>query len=114
MLLFHLLTNAYESFLLGPCDTVDPMIQLDVTQSADGGLEIRVRDNGPGIHPETLELLRQFVPGHTTKKNKGTGFGLPTAQRYAEAHGGALWIDSMEGEGAEITVAIPMETEDEL
>lgn len=114
MMLFHLIANAYESFLLGPGSVPDPQIQLEITQTGDGSLEIRVRDNGPGIHPETLDLLRQFVPGHTTKKNKGTGFGLPTAQRYAEAHGGALWIDSVEGEGAEITVAIPMDTEDEL
>jgi hypothetical protein len=61
----------------------------------DDRVEIVVTDNGAGIAADDLVDIRPFRPGTSTKKNQGgTGFGLPTAYRYAVAHGGGLAIES--------------------
>jgi two-component system sensor kinase FixL len=51
---------------------------------------ISIADSGPGIPPEVREKL--FTPFFTTK-SRGTGLGLSTARRFAEAQGGSLTID---------------------
>lgn len=67
------------------------------------GIEISIRDNGPGIPPAVKE--RVFDPFFTTKA-KGTGLGMAIAKRIVEAHGGRIAIgDSTPG--AEITITLP-------
>lgn len=61
-----------------------------------GSVELLVRDDGPGIAPEHVGRL--FEPFFTTKAG-GTGLGLATAARIAEAHGGALELVPGEGLG---------------
>ena len=50
-------------------------------------LVLEIADDGPGLGEEVRKHL--FEPFFTTKPN-GTGLGLPTSQRYVEAHGGTL------------------------
>ncbi|MBP85192.1 MAG: hypothetical protein CMJ64_00485 [Planctomycetaceae bacterium] len=72
-------------------------------------IELAVEDDGDGMSAEDLEEIREFVPGQTTKKQEGTGFGLPTAKKYIEAHGGEMGIDSRDGEGTCVTIILPTE-----
>lgn len=59
---------------------------------------IEVRDTGCGIAREHLAQI--FDPFFTTKPlNKGSGLGLYNAKLFAEKHGGAIAVDSVEGEG---------------
>jgi signal transduction histidine kinase len=59
-----------------------------VRAGQDGGqVFLDVEDDGPGVPAEHAEAL--FEPFFTTKEG-GTGLGLPTAARIAEAHGGTL------------------------
>lgn len=51
------------------------------------------------LHPERLAVL----PG-------GLGLGLPLCRRIAEGHGGRLLLDSREGQGTTVTLALPDET----
>jgi signal transduction histidine kinase len=68
-------------------------------------LVIRVRDNGPGI-PEELRG-HVFEPFFTTKPaGQGTGLGLPTARRIAEAHGGRLILCDASGTGTTFEMVI--------
>jgi len=61
-------------------------------------LVIRVRDNGPGIPEELRDHV--FEPFFTTKPaGKGTGLGLPTTRRIAEAQGGRLILCDASGAG---------------
>jgi signal transduction histidine kinase len=57
------------------------------TGRVDGGVRIRVADDGPGI-PRELRA-RVFEPGFSTKP-AGWGIGLPLARRIVEGHGGKL------------------------
>lgn len=68
-------------------------------------LVIRVRDNGPGIPEELRDHV--FEPFFTTKPaGKGTGLGLPTARRIAEAHGGRLILCDASGAGTTFEMVI--------
>jgi PAS domain S-box-containing protein len=57
------------------------------------GLELTVRDTGPGIPPEILPHV--FDPFFTTKPaGQGTGLGLAITRRVAEDHRGRIDIES--------------------
>jgi len=74
-------------------------------------VDLVIEDNAIGFGTEDLRLIRQFIPGQTTLKHDGTGFGLPTAKRYIEAHGGSLEIDSQEGVGTRVSLRLPLAEE---
>jgi signal transduction histidine kinase/ligand-binding sensor domain-containing protein len=58
-------------------------------------LEMRVQDNGCGMHDETLNLRR---PGH---------YGLAGMQERAERLGGSISVRSCLGEGTEVNLSVP-------
>ena len=59
---------------------------------AEGGVEIRVEDEGPGI----ADSANLFVPFFTTKPD-GSGIGLALGRQIAEAHGGTLTLENRAG-----------------
>ncbi len=65
-----------------------------------------------GLSVEELDEVRRFVPGGTSKKTHGTGFGLPIAKRKLEDHGGFLAIDSQEDVGTTVTITLPLEAKE--
>jgi PAS domain S-box-containing protein len=69
---------------------------------------VHVRDGGPGIPGDKMPLLfRKFVQVHTTGA-KGTGLGLFICKGIVEAHGGRIWAESREGEGATFSFTLPV------
>ena len=72
-------------------------------------VRVVIQDNGPGLAESDLRELQEFVPGRTTKKNHGTGYGLPIARRYVLAHQGRFSIDSRRGSGTTVTIQLPLE-----
>ncbi len=81
------------------------------TKATDGGIEIRVRDNGPGIPQENIDKL--FTPFFTTKPTgSGTGLGLSISYDIVtKMHNGRLTVDSSPGEYTEFCVFIPGDLE---
>ncbi len=74
--------------------------------SADEG-QIIVADTGPGFSPEALEHL--FEVGFTTKSDRGgSGNGLSALAPFVDGAGGSIAVDSVPGEGATITVTLPL------
>ncbi len=67
------------------------------------GIEILIRDNGPGIPPAVKQ--RVFDAFFTTK-TKGTGLGMAIARRIVDAHGGQIVIGDS-SPGAEIMITLP-------
>jgi PAS domain S-box-containing protein len=77
-------------------------------------LRISVSDDGIGITEEGLgQLFRPFtqVDSGLNRKFEGTGLGLAMVKLLAELHGGAVAMESAEGEGSVFTVWLPMRTE---
>ena len=78
------------------------------TRARPGGIEIRVRDNGPGMPGHVRE--RVFEPFFTTKPaGEGTGLGLSLSHEIiTKGHGGTLTVESEEGSGTEFVVTLPV------
>jgi PAS domain S-box-containing protein len=74
------------------------------TTPAEGEIEIRVADQGPGLAPQVVERL--FDPFLTTKAS-GMGMGLSISPSIVTAHGGRIWHTSNEGGGTTFHVALP-------
>ena len=70
-------------------------------------IEIRIRDNGPGIAPEIIDKI--FVPFFTTKPaGSGVGLGLSLCNDIiVQQHGGRLEVESRPGEYTEFIIALP-------
>jgi signal transduction histidine kinase len=67
---------------------------------------LAVRDDGPGIAPETLPKI--FEPYFTTKSaRQGTGLGLNIVQRLVKGAKGALHVHTEVGRGTTFTVYLP-------
>ena len=82
------------------------------SRRSDGAVEVRVRDNGPGIEDEVMGRI--FNPFFTTREGTmGAGLGLPIAADVARRMGGELLVDTVYGEYAEFTMHLPAPEEDE-
>ncbi len=68
-------------------------------------LQIRVRDNGPGIAEEIQERI--FDPFFTTRAN-GTGLGLAVVEQTVSAHGGNISVHSNPNGGTEFLIELPI------
>jgi signal transduction histidine kinase len=68
------------------------------------GIEITVRDTGPGIAPD--DLPRIFEAGFSTRPGS-SGLGLAVCQRILDQHGGTIGVESCPGEGATFRLRLP-------
>jgi two-component system sensor histidine kinase KdpD len=83
---------------------------IAVTASEDNGwINIAVRDEGLGL--TELEQGRIFDKFYRARRDHagvpGTGMGLAIAREIAEAHGGAVRVESQQGHGSLFTVSLP-------
>ncbi|HNP24371.1 MAG TPA: ATP-binding protein [Panacibacter sp.] len=80
------------------------------TKKMEGKIEISVRDNGSGIPEKIKEKI--FQPFFTTKPTgSGTGLGLSLSYDIVKAHGGEIKVESVEGEGSDFLVTVPILSE---
>lgn len=85
-------------------------IRIAASARADGGLELEVADDGPGIAPDRVaDALQPFVQLKRAYDvaQEGTGLGLPIAKRLIEAHGGSLEILPGRPHGTRVLLSFP-------
>jgi signal transduction histidine kinase len=102
--LLNLLSNAVK--FTQPSGSV----VVDCRHDMQGDLVISVKDTGVGIPPEQLQkVLEPFeqVEDHLTRRNEGTGLGLPIAKALIELHGGQLVLDSALNVGTTAELHLP-------
>jgi signal transduction histidine kinase len=104
-----LLSQAVLALALNARDAAGESGRVRVEAAAERStLRIEVADDGPGVGEG--DAGRIFEPFVTTRP-RGTGLGLPTAQRIAEAHGGSLRLEGRglgpEGRGARFVLQVP-------
>jgi len=96
---YNLLSNALRFTKPGG------QIILGATKAEGGGVSLFVKDDGVGIpsekQPQVFESFRS--------SRGGTGLGLALVQRFIEAHGGWVELESEEGQGTHVTCYLPKE-----
>ena len=76
-------------------------------QVRDGEVLFYVADSGPGIAAEQLpRVFEQFWQAERAGRH-GSGLGLAICKGISEAHGGRIWAESREGEGATFYFTVP-------
>ena len=103
-MLVNLLSNACKFSAAGQ------EIHLLAEQRSDGGLDLSVADEGPGIAEERLATLFQpfsQVDGLISNEQHGTGLGLPLVKSLMDLHGGEVVVETADGLGTKVTLAFP-------
>jgi two-component system phosphate regulon sensor histidine kinase PhoR len=102
--MFNLLENAVAYS--------NPPRRIVLSASAlDGGMEIRVADNGIGIPPTDLpHIFERFyrVDKGRSRTSGGTGLGLSIVKHIAQSHGGTVHAESEVGKGTTIVLRLPL------
>lgn len=97
-LLINLVRNAVDASL-----ETQGGVEVGWTRN-NGGVEIWISDEGPGI-ANTTNL---FIPFFTTKP-RGSGIGLVLSRQIAEAHGGTLSVENRRNlRGCEARLRLPL------
>lgn len=104
-ILINLVSNAVKFTPVGG------HIRVAASRARDGGFQIMVRDDGPGISREKLDKI--FAPfsqvdNRYDRQAGGTGLGLALVRGLTELHGGRAWIESEEGAGCTSYVVLPV------
>jgi PAS domain S-box-containing protein len=99
----NLLGNAWKFTAKKPA----ARIEFDTVQR-EGERVFRVRDNGAGFNGALAhKLFHAFERLHHVSQFEGLGVGLNTVHRVIEKHGGRVWAEGVEGEGATFYFTIP-------
>ncbi len=108
--LVNLIINAIQAMDDGGAITVEAKkVTREDTEGKDVAgnfstcLELRVKDNGPGIAADKMDKI--FEPFFTTKAN-GTGLGLSIVKRICEQNEWKIHVSSRPGEGTEFEIRL--------
>lgn len=102
MILQNLVSNAVKYTERG-------QVRVIAAPSGDGGCEVSVSDQGPGIPEDRLStLFAPFTRGETHGQ-PGVGLGLSIARQAAEYLGAKIWAESQLGQGSTFHVKLPKE-----
>jgi len=92
-------------------------IRVAALRAGDGGVQVTVTDQGPGISPSDLPNI--FTPFYSTedvlkhtsgsigKMKHGMGLGLTVVKHFTEMHGGTVTVTT-DGSGSTFTITLPL------
>jgi len=98
----NLLTNASKYTPAGG------IITLAAAPEGPGFIRFSVRDQGPGIPPDSVgRVFERFYRAPNPEGKPGAGLGLAIAREIVVAHGGSIACNSRPGEGSEFYFLLP-------
>ncbi len=108
--ILNLITNAFyvvdEKKKQQP-NGYEPTVSVSTKKIGDKVM-ISVKDNGNGIPQKVLDKI--FQPFFTTKPTgQGTGLGLSLSYDIVKAHGGEIKVKTLENEGTEFIIMLPVQ-----
>ena len=108
-IMLNLLSNAFKYSPVG--GKIEVNFEDLVTS-----VSISVKDNGEGISKESLEIIfERFGQANRSlsRKHEGSGIGLYLVKSFVEMHSGTINVNSVEGEGTEFTIVLPVKLVEE-
>jgi len=111
-----LLRLAFDNLVRNAVDAMDGQgeLRVELRQRRVDGVEcaqVELCDTGEGM---TAQQSEQAMSPLFTTRADGAGLGLPIAARVVEAHGGALEVQSVHGQGTTVRVLLPLDPAVEL
>lgn len=104
----QLFENIISNSLKYSKPSASPLIDISFTQK-DSFYELIFKDNGIGFNEQYLpQMFTLFQRLHDRKVYQGTGLGLAICRKIVDIHGGEIWAEGKEGEGAIFYVSIPI------
>lgn len=97
--------QVFINLLKNSCEALEKngIITIVVTIQ-DETVSVFIRDNGPGMDPETIKNL--FEPFYTTKP-EGTGLGMLITKKIIVDQGGTITVNSKKNHGTETIITLP-------
>jgi signal transduction histidine kinase len=88
--------------------SAEPRVEL-TAESQDGHWLLDLRDNGVGIEAAYLsEIFNPLVRLHNAAEFPGAGLGLTLARKAVVSQNGAIWCESVLGEGSVFRIRLPL------
>ena len=101
---FNLISNAIKYSSKKP----SPEIEINALEK-ENEIVFSVKDNGVGFNMKYAhKLFVVFQRLHETKDFEGTGVGLAIVKRIISKHGGNVWAEGVENEGATFYFSLPL------
>jgi len=88
-----------------------PPVVIDLLHEPSTGVELVVRDHGPGVSPlveGTLFSRLRTLGRRNRDRSRGTGLGLSLVRGLVEAMGGRVWYEATPGGGAAFRLSLPV------
>jgi hypothetical protein len=104
-LMVNLLSNAIKF-------SRDGQKVLVAATAENGKVKVSVQDFGKGIGKDAIgRLFQKFEHSEEalTRGSQGAGLGLAICRHIVEAHGGRIWVDSVEGKGSTFSFTLPID-----
>ncbi|MBL4657452.1 MAG: GHKL domain-containing protein, partial [Flavobacteriales bacterium] len=99
----QILNNLIKNGIQAMTEPKSGKIDVRITEK-DGDYVVEIEDNGSGIKEEEYDKI--FAPNFTTKTG-GMGLGLALVKNMIENAGGAVWFESIEGDGSSFFFSLP-------
>jgi len=80
-------------------------VSIDAMDSSEGGIQIDITDNGPGISEEDASKL--FDPFFTTNPHGNSGLGLSISYGIIRRYNGEISVESVVGKGSTFHIRLP-------
>jgi signal transduction histidine kinase len=102
--IFNIISNATEAM----AGQEKKVLRITTTKAAsDEFVQVVISDTGTGIKEDMMSKI--FDPFFSTKdRGQGTGLGLYICYTIIKDHGGRIWPENNEGEGASLYIELPI------
>ncbi len=103
----HQILQVFMNIIQNAVDAIGKSgnITISLIKNNDRMLEIRIKDDGPGM-PE--KIRSNIFNLYFTTKAKGTGIGLSIVQRIIYEHGGIITVESEKQKGTSFIIQLPI------
>ena len=83
-------------------------VEVKVERINKSKVKIVIKDDGKGVSPKDLRYIfeRYYRGTNTSSQIEGSGLGMAIAHDIIEAHSGAIYAESLEGNGMKITILL--------